>query len=143
MITTQNKAIINTIKDLHTVDILSQYPVGKFRHIVKVKAGYLTSVDARDFDNINMSKNPETIINGYNRGSLQTVQFCPEGSDFYLTIFARVGKKIKFMDESIMSALTVTTVNGDFDNTNLMDRSQYDTVNATTWESKVFTMNVS
>ena len=52
MITTQNKAIINTIKDLHTVDILSQYPVGKFRHIVKVKAGYLTSVDARDFDNI-------------------------------------------------------------------------------------------
>ena len=90
-----------------------------------------------------MSKNPETIINGYNRGSLQTVQFCPEGSDFYLTIFARVGKKIKFMDESIMSALTVTTVNGDFDNTNLMDRSQYDTVNATTWESKVFTMNVS
>jgi len=143
MITTQNKSIVNTIANLHTVDILTQYPKGKFRHIVKVKAGYLTCEDARDFDNINMSKNPESIINGYKRGTLQTVQFCPEGSDFYLTIFARVGKKVKIMDESIMAALTVATINGSFDNTNLMDMSQYKAVNSTTWASKAFTMNVT
>jgi hypothetical protein len=40
-----------------------------------------------------------------------------------------------------MAALTVGTINGMFDNTNLMDMAQYKTVNSKTWASKAFTVN--
>jgi len=136
-----NPNIINTIVGLHTVDYLSQYTKGKFRMITKVRAGFTSCVDARPFDNERMMKNPESIISGYKRGALQTVEFCPDGGDYYLTVFARVGKKVKFMDEAIMAALTVGTINGMFDNTNLMDMAQYKTVNSKTWASKAFTVN--
>jgi hypothetical protein len=139
----KNTNIINTIADLHTVDYLSQYTKGKFRMITKVRAGFTSCSDARPFDNERMMKNPESIISGYKRGALQTVEFCPDGGDYYLTVFARVGKKVKFMDEAIMAALTVGTINGMFDNTNLMDMYQYKTVNSKTWADKAFTMNTA
>lgn len=123
-----------------TTDILTQYPSGKYRMIIKTKLG-MTCCDARSFDNPRIHANPELAISGYKHGTLQAVQFCPEGSDFYLTIFSRTGKKVKLIDESILADLTVGTINGMFDNTQLMDMSQYKLVGSTSWASKAFTQN--
>ena len=139
----QNKSIKLTHKlanELMTVDILSQYKGGKFRMVVKTKLG-MTVCDARDFDNPRIMANPECAISGYKKGALQTVQFCPEGSDFYLTIFSRTGKKVKLIDESILANLTVGTINGMYCNTNLMDMEQYKSVGSTSWASMAFVQN--
>ena len=128
--------------ELMTTDILSEYESGEFRMVVKTKLG-MTVCDARDFDNPRIMANPECAISGYKRGALQTVQFKPEGSNFWLTIFSRTGKKVKLIDESILANLTVGTINSMFDNTNLMDMTQYKLVNASNWASKAFTLNPS
>lgn len=139
----QNKEIKMTYQladSLIHTDILTQYKSGKFRMVVKTGLG-MTVCDVRDFDNPRMCKNPEMAISGYKRGALQTVQFKPDGSDFWLTIFSRTGKKVKLIDESILANLTVGTINGMFDNTQLMDMSQYKLVGASSWASKAFTQN--
>jgi len=139
----ENKSIKLTHKlanELMTVDILSQYGAGQFRMVVKTKLG-MTVCDARSFDNPRIMANPECAISGYKRGALQTVQFCPEGSDFYLTIFSRTGKKVKLIDESILANLTVGTINGMFPNTNLMDMAQYKLVGSKSWASMAFVQN--
>ena len=139
----ENKSIKLTRKlanELMTVDILSQYKAGKFRMVVKTKLG-MTVCDARDFDNPRIMANPECAISGYKKGVLQTVQFQPEGSDFYLTIFSRTGKRVKLIDESILANLTVGTINGMYYNTNLMDMEQYKSVGSTSWASMAFVQN--
>ncbi|MBT4996525.1 MAG: hypothetical protein HOM88_08660 [Hellea sp.] len=139
----KNKSIQMTYglqSELMTTDILSEYESGEFRMVVKTKLG-MTVCDARDFDNPRIMANPECAISGYKRGALQTVQFKPEGSNFWLTIFSRTGKKVKLIDESILANLTVGTINGMYDNTNLMDMSQYKLVGASSWASKAFTQN--
>ena len=136
-----NTNIILLDQTIMTTDILSQYTAGKFRFVVKTNLG-MTVVDSRDFDNERLMKYPEALISGYKRGTLQTVQFCPEGSDFYLTVFSRTGKKVKLVDESILANLTVGTINGMYDNTNLYNSDQYRAVNSTSWASKAFTMNL-
>ena len=140
METLQNKEIVLGDNNIMTVDILTQYPTGKFRFVVKTKLGY-TVCDATSFDNSRLMKYPEAIIGGYKRGTLQTVQFCPEGSTFYLTVFSRVGTKVKLIDESILADLTVGTINQLYYNTNLYDQMQYQKVNAKTWEDKAYIMN--
>lgn len=134
--------LINTIQDIMTVDILKQGTKGEFRHIVKTNLG-MTCVDARDFDNVRMNENPESIISGYKRGAIQTVQFKLEGSGVWLTVFSRTGKKVKLIDKSIMRNLTVGTINSMFDKTNLMNQEQYKAVNSKTWASMAFVMNQS
>ena len=132
--------LINTIQDIMTVNILDQFTKGEFRHIVKTKLG-MTCVDARDFDNVRMNEHPESIISGYKRGALQTVEFKAEGSDIWLTVFSRTGKKVKLIDETIMKDVTVGLINSVFSNTNLMDQNQYRAVNSKTWADKAFVMN--
>ena len=136
----QNKEIILKDQDIMTVDILSQYSTGKFRFITKSKLGYGCN-DARNFDNPRLMKFPESIISGYKKGTLQTVEFCPEGSDFYLTVFCRVGTKVKLIDETILANLTVGTINSMYYNTNLYNQDQYKCVNSKTWADKAFVMN--
>ena len=138
-----NKEIKMTMglqSSIMTTDILSDSFGGKFRMVVKTGLG-MTVCDVRDFDNPRMKEHPEMAISGYKRGALQTVQYCPDGSDFWLTVFSRTGKKVKLIDESILADLTVGTINGMFDNTNLMDMSQYKLVGASSWASKAFTQN--
>ena len=122
------------------VDILSQYGSGKFRMIVKTKLG-MTCCDARDFDNPRMMEHPECIISGYKKGVLQTVQFNPSGTDTWLTIFSRTGKKVKLIDESILVNLTVGTINSMYYNTNLYCQWQYRAVNSKSWASMAYKMN--
>lgn len=125
---------------LMLTDILSEHTAGKFRMIVKTNLG-MTCCDARDFENVRLMKNPECIISGYKKGALQTVQFQPEGYDFWLTVFSRTGKVVKLIDESILVNLTVGTINQLYYNTNLYNQYQYKAVNSKTWASMAYKMN--
>jgi len=136
----ENTTIVLLDQTIMTKDILSQYKSGKFRMVVKTNLG-MTVCDARDYDNPRMMKNPEAIISGYKKGALQTVQFQPEGSEYWFTVFSRTGKKVKLIDESILAHLTVGTINSMFYNTNLYSWEQYKAVNSKTWASKAFVMN--
>ena len=136
------QTIINTT-GIPTTDYLSQYTAGKFRFISKCRAGFMTIVDGRDMDNAMYMQHPESLITGYKKGALQTVQFNPEGTDIWLTIFARVGKKIHLCDQTILRDLTVGTINGLYYNTNFYSQSQYRAVGATSWASKAFVENTA
>ncbi len=139
----KNKSIV--LLDQHsfiTTDILTQYTAGKFRHVVKTNLGY-TVCDARDFDNARMLAHPELIISGYKKGVLHSVEFCPEGSDFYSTIFSRTGKKVKLIDETILANLTVGVINSMYYNTNLYSAMQYTAVGSKTWASMAYQMNAT
>jgi len=134
------KLVITSSEAPMLVDTLSRYKSGKFRSIVKTKLG-MTCVDSRDFDNPRICKNPEMAISGYKKGVLQTVEFQPEGSDYWLTIFSRTAKKVKLIDESILVNLTVGTINSMYYNTNLYSQHQYQSVNSKTWASMAYQMN--
>jgi hypothetical protein len=130
---------VRTVKHLKGED--GKIQKGKFRFIVKVRGGFTSCIDGRDFDNERLTKYPESIISGYKEKALQTVEFCPEGYSTFITLFARTGKKIHFIDETILEALTVGTINAMYINTELYDQRQYQAVNASSWASKAFTMN--
>ena len=134
------KEIIN-VTGIHTVDYLKDYSAGKFRFITKTRAGFFTVSDARDFDNPRYMEFPEGLLRAYKKGALQTVEFCPEGGDYYLTVFARVGKKIKLIDKAILASLTVGTINSMWYNTELYSQQQYKAVNSKTWASMAYVMN--
>lgn len=132
--------LINITK-IRPVQVLHGYAAGQFRFIVKCRAGFLTIVDSRGRDNEWYMQHPEALISGYKKGALQTVQFQPEGSDIWLTVFARKGRQIPVIDEAILMDLTVGTINQMWTNTDLYDQRQYTAVNASTWASKAFQAN--
>ena len=80
-------------------------------------------------------------MSSFKKGALQTVQFKADGSDFWLTVFARVGKKIKLVDEDLLKGLKVGTINSMWYNTELYNSNQYKSVNSKTWDSMAFVMN--
>ena len=127
--------------DINTVNYLKEYSGGKFRSITKCKAGYMVTHDYGKRASDYMINNLESTLLGYKKGVLHTIQFCPEGGDYYLTVFAKAGKKIKIIDESILEDLTVGTINSLFSNTNLYDIKQYQMVNAKTHADKAYVMN--
>ena len=102
----------------------------------------MTVVDAQaDWQNERYFKYPETLLTQYKKGALQTVQFQPNPDGPWLTLFARTGKKIHFIDETILKELSVGTINQMFFNTQLYDWQQYKACNTKTWESKAYVMN--
>lgn len=131
--------IINII-GLNTVNFIKGRK-GEFRAISKARGGYLTISDFRNFENENFSENPSRVLNYYKKGALQSVEFKPEGSDYWITVFARVGKKIKVVDVDILKNLKVGTVNSLWFNTELYNSYQYKAVNAKSWESMAFVEN--
>jgi hypothetical protein len=126
------------IAGIHTVNVLSAYSKGKFRVVTKCKAGWMTITDCRVYDNEYFMTYPESIITGYKKGALQTVEFCPDGGDYYLTIFARKGNRIVMLDEQILGHLTVGTINSIYSNTNLYNMEQYKAVGAKTWADRAY-----
>jgi len=131
--------LINTT-GIPTVNILSKYSAGKFRFVVKTRLG-MSIVDGRDFENPRLIQNPESILTGYQKGVLHTVEFQPEGSDYYFTIFSRMGKKVNLIDETILKNLTVGTINSLYYNTNLYSQHQYSAVGSKTWACYAYQMN--
>ena len=134
------KELIN-VANIRTVDHIQSNKITNARFISKSRAGFMTVVDARDFEIEGFNKHPERLISGYKKGALQTVQVQLEGSDYYFTVFARQGKKIHMVDEAILRDLTVGTINGMFYNTELYNYQQYKAVNSATWASMAFVMN--
>jgi len=131
------KNLVN-IAGINTVNILSRYNMGKFRAVTKCRAGFMTIVDCRDNDNDYYMTYPEAIITAYKKGALQTVEFQPEGTDIWLTVFARKGNTIVVIDETILGNLTVGTINQLYSNTNLYNQAQYSAVGAKTWADRAY-----
>lgn len=123
--------MVNNIKGLTVVDYIGE-DKGLFQAVIKVPAGFMVAYEiGSDLPSLNKWK----------KGTLQTLQFKREGSPAWLTVFARKGNKVVYIDKAIAEKVEVGTVNQLFYNTNLMDHNQYKAVNAKTWADKVFVMN--
>lgn len=132
--------LINTI-GLQTTDILDKYPKGQFRVITKNRHVGMGCHDLRDFENERYCENPSNILAMYKKGALQTIEYKPEGSDYWFRVFSRTGKKIHIIDQKILVGLTVGTINSMWFNTELYSHRQYQAVNSATWASYAFQMN--
>lgn len=123
--------MINKIKDLTIINWIGDTK-GIFQAVVKVPAGFMTTYEIG-------SELPS--LNRWKKGALQTIEFKEDGTDYWITVFAKKGTKVIIMDQKIAECLEVGTVNQLFYNTNLMDQKQYQAVNARNWGHKVFLMN--
>jgi len=123
--------MINTIKGLTIVSMIGDNK-GIFQAITKTPAGFMTAYEIG-------SELPS--LNRWKKGALQTIQFKAEGTNHWLTVFARKGTKVVLMDVKIAEQLEVGTVNQLFYNTNLYDQGQYQSMRAKTWADKVFVIN--
>jgi hypothetical protein len=142
-----NKAskLVVVDKSINRVDFINGQ-VGTYRAIVKVKAGFVTVVDDLGIQ-ANWGKkqwnSAADVFRGFKKGALQSIEFKADnsrGAD-WITVFARVGNKVKLIDDSLLAALEVGDINQDWSKTNLYYRYQYEAVGAKTWADKAFIMN--
>ena len=135
--------VINTT-NIHMTDFIQDRP-GQYRAIVKVRAGFFTIVDdlgiTCNWKTGNQWKRGIDVFRNFKKGALQTIEFKAEGSDNWLTVFARSGKTIKLMDRQLFEDMEVGDINQDWSNTNLYSQHQYTAVNAKSWASKAFVEN--
>ena len=134
--------IINTT-GVSTVDFI-QEKQGIYRAIVKVRAGFLTVVDDLGIEASWGKKQWNSgiqVLRGFKKGALQTVQYQPEGTNIWLTVFARKGKTVVLIDEEILRELTVGDINQLFIETNLYGQRQYSMVGAKHWGHMAYTAN--
>jgi hypothetical protein len=129
----KTEIMTNLVKGLSVVDFI-QGRKGTFRAIVKVQAGFYSSVNC-DKDTL------PGVVSRFKKGALQTVEFIPEGTNYPLTVFAKKGKNIILADEALLKEMTVGVINGLYSNSNLCDQAQYKAVNAKTWADKAFVIN--
>ena len=123
--------MINTIKGLNIVSMIGDNK-GIFQAITKTPAGFMSACELG-------SELPS--LNRWKKGTLQTIQFKAEGTNHWMTVFAKKGTKIILLDQKIAETVEVGTINQLFYNTNLMDQAQYKAVKAKTWADKVFVLN--
>lgn len=132
-------SIINTLRLSPSNFIRGQK--GSYRIIYKCQAGFMSISESEPNDKLANDCGPAVLLDGWKKGSLQTIQFKAEGGQYWLTVFARKGKNIVVIDEDILKGLTVGTINQYFSDTNLYSQMQYSAVNASNWASKAFVMN--
>jgi hypothetical protein len=133
--------IINTL-GLHTSNFINGQK-GSYRIVYKCQAGFFSIAEAKYNDDIANEHGPASLLSSWKKGSLQTIQFMAEGGQYWLTVFARKGKKIVVIDEDILKGLTVGTINSFFTDTNLYSQKQYEAVGAKNWANKAFVMNAA
>ena len=118
---------------------------GQYRAIVKVKAGFMTIVEDLGIQ-ANWGRqrwnSAMDVFRGFKRGALQTIEFKADGSDTFITVFARSGNKIKLMDLEMFQTMTVGDINQDWSSTNLYSQTNYRMAGANTWADKAFVTNV-
>jgi len=138
------KQIIFNANRINQVDFI-QGRTGEYRAIVKVKAGFMTVVDdlgiQANWKSGAQWKSAMDVFRGFKKGALQTIQFKATGTDTWLTVFARTGKKIKLMDTQMFQEMTVGDINQDWYNTELYSQTNYQMANAKTWADKAFVAN--
>ena len=123
--------MINNIKDLTVVNWIGDNK-GIFQAIIKVPAGFMSAQEIG-------SELPS--LNRWKKGTLQSIQFKAEGTNHWMTVFAKKGTKVILLDQKIAETVEVGTINQLFYNTNLMDQKQYQAVKAKTWADKAFLLN--
>ena len=142
-----NKAsnLVVVDKSLSRVEFVNGQ-VGTYRAIVKVKAGFVTVVDDLGIQ-ANWGKKQWNsaidVFRNFKKGALQTIQFKADnsrGAD-WITVFARVGTKIKLIDDSLLADLKIGDINQNWTNTNLYNQNQYQAVGAKTWADNAFITN--
>ena len=142
-----NKAskLVVVDKSLSRVEFVNGQ-VGTYRAIVKVKAGFVTVVDDLGIQ-ANWGKKQWNsaidVFRNFKKGALQTIQFKADnsrGAD-WITVFARVGNKIKLIDDSLLAELKIGDINQDWSNTNLYNQNQYQAVGGKTWADNAFITN--
>ena len=119
--------------------------VGTYRAIVKVKAGFMVTVDDLGIQ-ANWGKkqwnSARDVFRNFKKGALQSIQFQPEGTNSWLTVFAKVGTKIKLIDNALLASLEVGDINQDWSNSNLYSQTQYQAVGSKTWACKAYVKNI-
>jgi hypothetical protein len=133
--------IINTL-GLGTCNFIREQK-GSYRIVYKCQAGFFSIAEAKYNDDIANDHGPAQLLSSWKKGSLQTIQFMAEGTQHWLNVFARKGKKIVVIDEEILKGLTVGTINSYWIDTNLYSQKQYAYVNAKNWACKAFVMNAA
>ena len=130
-------------KGINRTDYI-QKQKGQYRAIVKVTAGFMTVVDDLGVQ-ANWGKQqwnkPIDVFRDFKRGALQSIQFRAEGSDAWLTVFARTGNKVKVADDELLADMNVGDINQDWSRSNLYNMAQYQLVGAKTWADKAFVKN--
>ena len=88
-----------------------------------------------------IKNDPSTILQMFKPKALQAVEFQPDDTKNWITVFARGGKKVHTIDNDILRHITVGTINSYFFDTTIYNMSQYKAVGAKTWADKAFTQN--
>jgi hypothetical protein len=118
---------------------------GEYQAIVKVQAGFMTTVDDLGikckWESGPQWKRAINVFRNFKKGALQTIQFKAEGSDNWLTVFARKGNKIILMDTQLFQDMEVGDINQNWSNTNLYSQTNYKLAGAKTWADKAFVNN--
>jgi hypothetical protein len=118
---------------------------GEYQAIVKVQAGFMTTVDDLGikckWESGPQWKRAINVFRSFKKGALQTIQFKAEGSDNWLTVFARKGNKIILMDTQLFLDMEVGDINQNWSNTNLYSQTNYKLAGAKTWADKAFVTN--
>ena len=118
---------------------------GEYQAIVKVQAGFMTTVDDLGikckWESGPQWKRAINVFRSFKKGALQTIQFKAEGSDNWLTVFARKGNKIILMDTQLFLDMEVGDINQNWSNTNLYSQNNYKLAGAKTWADKAFVTN--
>lgn len=129
--------------NIHSVDFI-QGRQGQYRAIVKVKAGFMTVVDDLGIQ-ANWGRqqwnSPMDVFKNFKKGALQTIEFKAEGSNSWLTVFARTGNKVKLMDVEMFMTMKVGDINQNWYNTNLYSQTNYALAGAKTWADLAFAPN--
>jgi hypothetical protein len=119
---------------------------GEYRAIVRVQAGFMTVVEDQGI-RANWGRQSWSsamdVFRGFKKGALQTIEFRAEGSETFITVFARSGNKIKLMDSDMFLAMEVGDINQDWSNTNLYSQTNYGLAGAKTWADKAFVKNAA
>jgi hypothetical protein len=134
--------IFNSEK-INQVDFI-QGRKGQYRAIVKVQAGFMTIVDDLGIEarwGRQAWNSPMDVFRNFKKGALQTIQFKAEGTDTWITVFARTGNNIKLMDTDMFLDMTVGDINQNWSTTNLYSQTNYNLAGAKTWADKAFTTN--
>ena len=117
---------------------------GEYRAIVKCRAGFMTIVDDLGIQ-ANWGRqdwnSAMDVFRNFKKGALQTIQFKAEGTNSWLTVFARKANKVILMDKQMFMDMKVGDINQDWSNTNLYSQNNYKICKAKTWDDKAFVIN--
>ncbi len=114
---------------------------GQYRFVVKCYAGFMKVFEPIGHENEQYNADPARCLSTFKKGALQSVEFKAEDSHYFLTVFARQGKKIKVIDKEILENLKVGTINSLFNNTELYDLHVYQMNNAKSWADYAYRLN--